>query len=173
MITSETDIYYYDSPLGRLAIGYSHDQIQSILFMDDDGQENAYQTRADYKKKISEGIHLCTKQMDEYFSGQRREFDFPFSQEGTRFQKKVWDELLNIPFGKVISYLELSKRIGDPKAIRAVGTSNGKNQLCIVVPCHRVIGSNGKLVGYGGGLWRKKWLLDHESKYAGGVLKLF
>ncbi len=133
----------------------------------------SHQSNADDKDWIPEAIQQCLKQMDEYFAGQRRVFDFPFGQEGTPFQKKVWNELLNIPFGKVISYLELSKRIGDPKAIRAVGTSNGKNQLCIVVPCHRVIGSDGKLVGYGGGQWRKRWLLDHEAKYAGGVLRLF
>lgn len=89
------------------------------------------------------------------------------------FQEKVWQELLKIAPGQTISYMQLSKRLGDVKAIRAVGTANGKNTVAIIVPCHRVIGSNGDLVGYGGELWRKKWLLDHEAKYSNGVQTLF
>lgn len=94
-------------------------------------------------------------------------------QIGTAFQQKVWEELTHIPYGETLSYLELSRRIGDVKAIRAVGTANGRNNLSIVVPCHRVIGQNGQLTGYGGGLWRKDWLLKHEAKWAKGVLTLF
>jgi methylated-DNA-[protein]-cysteine S-methyltransferase len=121
-------------------------------------------------KKISQ---QKTIQLDEYFEGSRKDFDFPFRQKGTPFQLGVWDELLNIPYGKTISYLQLSQRLGNVKAIRAVGTANGRNNLPIVVPCHRVIGSNGSLTGYGGGLWRKQWLLEHENKYAHGVALLF
>jgi methylated-DNA-[protein]-cysteine S-methyltransferase len=113
------------------------------------------------------------QQLDEYFAGQRIEFDLQVTQTGTSFQQTVWNELCNIPYGKTISYLELSKRIGNVKAIRAVGTANGTNHVSIIVPCHRVIGSNGSLVGYGGDLWRKKWLLEHEAKYAFGVQTLF
>ena len=102
-------------------------------------------------------------QFQEYFAGDRQVFDLKLNPEGTPFQKKVWNALLDIPFGKTISYLELSKRLGDVKAIRAVAAANGKNPLWIVVPCHRVIGSNGDLTGYAGGLHRKKWLLEHES----------
>lgn len=102
-------------------------------------------------------------QLNEYFEGKRNIFNLKINPEGTEFQKRVWNELLNIPFGKTNSYLELSKKLGDVKAIRAVAAANGKNPLWIVVPCHRVIGSDGSLTGYAGGLWRKKWLLEHES----------
>ncbi len=102
-------------------------------------------------------------QMHEYFNGNRTEFTFKMNPIGTEFQKKVWEELLNIPFGKTASYQEITNKLGDPKAIRAVANANGKNPLWIVVPCHRVIGSDGSLTGYAGGLWRKKWLLEHEN----------
>ena len=105
----------------------------------------------------------CVAQLIEYFDGKRQIFDFRINQSGTVFQQKVWQELENIPFGKTISYLELAKKLGDPKVIRAAASANGKNKLWIVVPCHRVIGSDGSLTGYAGGLWRKKWLLAHES----------
>jgi len=102
-------------------------------------------------------------QLQDYFEGKRNDFTFPLNPKGTAFQQKVWLELRNIPFGKTMSYLDLSKKIGDIKAIRAVASANGKNPLWIVVPCHRVIGADGSLKGYAGGLWRKKWLLEHET----------
>ena len=112
---------------------------------------------------IPEVLEDAVYQLKEYFEGSRKQFDLKLNPKGTDFQKKVWQKLQEIPYGKTISYLELSKRLGDPKAIRAVAAANGKNPLWIVVPCHRVIGSNGDLVGYAGGLYRKKWLLGHES----------
>lgn len=112
---------------------------------------------------IPEVLEDAIYQFKEYFEGSRKQFDLKLNPSGTDFQKKVWDALLEIPFGKTISYLELSKRLGDVKAIRAVASANGKNPLWIVVPCHRVIGTNGDLTGYAGGLHRKKWLLEHES----------
>jgi len=112
---------------------------------------------------IPEVLENAVYQLTEYFEGKRRQFDLTLNPQGTDFQKKVWNELLNIPFGKTVSYLEVSKKLGDVKAIRAVAAANGKNPLWIVVPCHRVIGSNGDLTGYAGGLHRKKWLLEHES----------
>lgn len=102
-------------------------------------------------------------QLQEYFEGKRTEFTFKLNPKGTDFQQKVWQELRNIPFGKTISYLDLSKELGDVKAIRAAASANGKNPLWIVVPCHRVIGTDGSLTGYASGLWRKKWLLEHEN----------
>ena len=102
-------------------------------------------------------------QLNEYFEGERTDFQFKMNPNGTDFQKKVWEELLKIPFGKTASYQEVTNKLGDPKAIRAVANANGKNPLWIVVPCHRVIGSDGSLTGYAGGLWRKKWLLEHEN----------
>lgn len=108
-------------------------------------------------------LKATTKQLKEYFSGSRTTFDIAMNPKGTDFQKKVWDELVKIPFGKTISYLDLSKRLGNTKAIRAVAAANGKNPLWIIVPCHRVIGSDGSLTGYAVGIHRKKWLLEHES----------
>ena len=163
---------YYSSPIGLLEIRVDEEAVNAILFVNTwKGPKLDESSLASNPEKNVTAEH-CIKQLNEYFEGKRRAFDFPFRQDGTTFQLKVWNALLDIPYGKTISYLELSKRTGDVKAIRAVGTTNGKNQLCIVVPCHRVIGANGSLVGYGGDLWRKKWLLDHEAKYANGVQTL-
>ena len=116
---------------------------------------------------ISEGtsseLEKASKQLQEYFVGERKEFNLKLNPEGTDFQKKVWKLLLEVPFGTTTSYLELSKRLGNTKAIRAVAAANGKNPLWVLVPCHRIIGSDGSLTGYAGGLWRKKWLLEHEQ----------
>lgn len=121
------------------------------------------------EEKISDIIPIeledCVIQLNEYFEGSRKQFDLKLNPEGTDFQIKVWKQLEQIPFGKTISYLELSKQLGDVKAIRAIANANGKNPLWIIVPCHRVIGSDGRLMGYAGGLHRKKWLIDHESPY--------
>lgn len=114
-------------------------------------------------KKIPLELRAVVKELNEYFDGKRTAFTFQLNPKGTDFQKKVWQALLTIPYGKTISYLDLSKQLGDVKAIRAVAAANGKNPLWIVVPCHRVIGTDGSLTGYAGGLWRKKWLLDHEN----------
>lgn len=114
------------------------------------------------------------KQFEEYFAGRNPVFDFPISQKGTEFQQQVWQELLKVPIGYPISYTALSKKMNNPLAIRAIASANGKNNLMIVVPCHRIIGANGDLVGYSGGLWRKKWLLEHEAKMTGvGQTMLF
>ena len=113
--------------------------------------------------KIPKNLKQAVTQLNEYFEGKRKEFTFLINPQGTEFQQKVWQELLHIPFGKTMSYLDLSKKLGDVKAIRAVASANGKNPLWIVVPCHRVIGTDGSLTGYAGGLWRKKWLLEHEN----------
>jgi methylated-DNA-[protein]-cysteine S-methyltransferase len=105
----------------------------------------------------------AVSQLNDYFEGKRKDFNFKMNPKGTDFQKKVWSSLLEIPYGKTRTYLEQSKILGDVKAIRAVASANGKNPLWIVVPCHRVIGTDGSLTGYAGGLWRKKWLLEHEN----------
>jgi methylated-DNA-[protein]-cysteine S-methyltransferase len=108
-------------------------------------------------------LQEAVTQLNEYFEGNRNHFDLKLNPKGTEFQQKVWGALLEIPYGKTRTYLEQSKILGDVKAIRAVASANGKNPLWIVVPCHRVIGSDGSLTGYAGGLWRKKWLLEHEN----------
>lgn len=114
---------------------------------------------------IPEELQDCVYQLKEYFNGERKHFSIKLNPQGTEFQKRVWEELQIIPYGKTLSYLELSKQLGDLKAIRAVANANGKNPLWIIVPCHRVIGSDGSLTGYAGGLHRKQWLLEHESHY--------
>ncbi|WP_423820350.1 methylated-DNA--[protein]-cysteine S-methyltransferase [Salinimicrobium sp. TIG7-5_MAKvit] len=108
-------------------------------------------------------LQEAKEQLQQYFSGELKKFNLKLNPEGTVFQQKVWQALQNIPYGKTASYMELAKELGDPLAIRAVAAANGKNPLWILVPCHRVIGSDGSLTGYAGGLWRKKWLLDHEQ----------
>ena len=156
----------YSSLLGPLEIISLNNYITSIKFID---QAEAL---PDSNQELDEVLMQCSEQLDEYFEGKRKEFTFPIYQEGTGFQRDVWDQLLTIPYGKTISYTDLAIKLGDIKKIRAVGTTNGKNSLAIVVPCHRVIGRNNHLTGYAGGLWRKQWLLDHETKYNHGVQQL-
>lgn len=131
--------------------------IQSISVLDDD---TLVQTESN---SIPNELQDCVNQLDDYFNGKRQEFNLKLNPKGTNFQQSVWNELLHIPYGKTRSYLEQTKKLGDVKAIRAVASANGKNPIWIVVPCHRVIGSDGSLTGYAGGVWRKKWLLEHES----------
>ena len=116
---------------------------------------------------------LCVEQLIQYFNGDRRLFELPIHQPGTSFQQETWNLLTNIAFAKTISYMQLAIQTGDPKATRAVANANGKNDVAVIIPCHRVIGSNRELTGYAGGLWRKKWLLEHENKVAYGVQTLF
>lgn len=122
----------------------------------------------------SPAVLTAARQLDEYFAGKRLNFDFPFRQKGSDFQQDVWKRLCDIPYGKTISYAQLSKNMNNPLAIRAIASANGKNSLWIIVPCHRVVGSDGSLTGYAGGLWRKKWLLEHETRVIGvGQASLF
>ncbi len=158
---------YYHSPVGQLKVSGTEDYITEVSFLD------SSQKTASKKKAIPPMLINCVEQLIQYFNGQRRQFELPLNQPGTPFQQEVWNELIAIPFAKTISYLELARRTGDSKATRAVANANGKNNIAIIVPCHRVIGSNKELVGYAGGLWRKKWLLEHEMKVAYGVQTLF
>ena len=143
---------YMDSPVGLLEIQSTDLGVRTVNFVDKpflDVEQSAYNV-------------LTMKQLEEYFSGKRTIFELPFDLEGTSFQQRVWHELLKIPFGKTRSYMDVARALGDVKAIRAVGTANGSNRIAIIIPCHRVIGSDGSLTGYAGGLFRKKWLLDFE-----------
>ena len=144
------------SPLGFTKIIGNVDGVSSIIVL------NTEEKTTDI---IALELEDCVIQLNEYFDGKRKQFDLKLNPQGTAFQKTVWDALLTIPYGKTVSYLQLSKQLGDEKAIRAVANANGKNPLWIVVPCHRVIGSDGSLTGYAGGLYRKQWLLEHESPY--------
>ncbi len=147
------EITYIKTPLGIAKI-MGDEKGVSVISVSDDGEASNITPSI-----LQESI----LQLNEYFEGKRNDFTFKLNPSGTEFQQKVWKGLLEIPFGKTMSYMELSKKLGDVKAIRAVASANGKNPLWIVVPCHRVIGSDGSLTGYAGGLWRKKWLLEHEN----------
>lgn len=144
---------YYKSPVGNLRIISNDRDIIKIEFADDYFK----------MKMIPVQIQNCIKQLDEYFTGERKEFQVRINPAGTEFQAKVWNQLLKIPYGKTISYLDQAKSLGDEKAIRAIASANGKNPIPIIIPCHRVIGNNGKLTGYAGGLLKKQWLLEHEG----------
>jgi methylated-DNA-[protein]-cysteine S-methyltransferase len=164
---AETFTTYYHSPVGLLKISGTADYISEVSFHD------VTQKSVSNKKHLPPLLIQCIEQLIQYFQGERRIFELPISQQGTVFQKEVWNELSAISYGRTISYMELAIRTGDPKATRAVANANGKNNVAIIIPCHRVIGSNRALVGYGGGLWRKQWLLEHEMKIAHGVQTLF
>ena len=145
---------YLKTPIGMAALKGDINGVASITVMDEELPNDG---------TIPEVLEDAVYQLKEYFAGTRQQFDLKLNPEGTDFQKKVWNALLEIPYGQTVSYLELSKKLGDVKAIRAVAAANGQNPIWVVVPCHRVIGSNGDLTGYAGGLHRKKWLLEHES----------
>lgn len=168
-----TETIFYNSPLGTLEITADENNIHKLLFIST-AKNGVHETNTiEYKVPTTAVLKNCVTQLNDYFSGSNLNFDLPLHQNGTSFQQRVWSELLNIQPGQTLSYLQLSKKLENIKAIRAVGTANGKNNIAIIVPCHRVIGSNGALVGYAGDLWRKKWLLDHEAKYTNGVQSLF
>jgi methylated-DNA-[protein]-cysteine S-methyltransferase len=124
----------------------------------------------DAEREESALLAEASRQLAAYFAGELRDFDLPLAPDGSDFQRQVWDALRQIPFGETTSYMAIAKRIGDARHVRAVGTANGRNPISIIIPCHRVVGSDGSLVGYGGGLDRKRWLLDHEIRVAGVVL---
>ncbi|MFZ4542415.1 MAG: methylated-DNA--[protein]-cysteine S-methyltransferase [Saprospiraceae bacterium] len=154
-------IAYLKSPVGFLKIESDGAFLNSVLFVDNFDQSMLVNSAdCELNKTIEE-------QLEEYFNGNREAFDIPIQMQGTSFQKEVWSNLQEIPYGKTISYLQLAKNLQNEKAIRAVGSANGKNKFAIIVPCHRVIGADGSLTGYAGGLWRKKWLLEHERKISG------
>ncbi len=145
---------FLETPLGTVVIEGDENGISRISISEE---------KAPASEKIPDHLQQAVTQLKEYFAGEREKFGLKLNPEGTDFQKEIWQHLQAIPFGKTTSYLDLSKEFGNRKAIRAVAAANGKNPLWIVVPCHRVIGSDGSLTGYAGGLWRKKWLLEHEQ----------
>ncbi|MBN2305705.1 MAG: methylated-DNA--[protein]-cysteine S-methyltransferase [Anaerolineae bacterium] len=150
---------YLDSPIGTLAITASDTGITAIQFLDAPPPDQPSNPPI-----IPPALQTCIDQLREYFAGQRQTFTVPLDMQGTEFQRRVWTELCAIPFGETRTYMQLAEIVGDPKAVRAVGTTNGRNPIAVIVPCHRVIGSDGSLTGYAGGLWRKEWLLTHEGR---------
>jgi len=144
------------SPLGLIEITASEQGIHSIYFVDSSSAPTHSSLAA---------LAACKQQLTDYFAGQRQQFELPLAATGTTFQQQVWAALCTIDYGQTCSYAAIAQQMDNPKAVRAVGAANGRNPLSIVVPCHRVIGANGSLTGYAGGLERKLWLLEHEQKY--------
>lgn len=160
--------HIYTSPIGQIKIVANEDCIHALTFTEG--------TELPSNKLLSESpavIHQCIDELIEYFNGTRTKFNVPIHQEGTDFQQKVWKELYEVPYAKTMSYADLAKKLGDPKVIRAAASANGKNTIAIIVPCHRIIGSDRNLTGYAWGLERKKWLLQHEFRIGLGVQTLF
>ena len=162
--------HVFESPLGFVHVRGDAAGVSAISLTDMPSAEGPF-------SDPPEPVRLAVEQLKEYLAGSRREFSFLLNPAGTPFQQAVWRGLLEVPYGTSLSYLALTRRLGSEKAIRAVAAANGRNPLAIVVPCHRIIGSDGSLTGYAGGLWRKQWLLDHEGipvgKAAPGQLRLF
>jgi len=149
---------YYDSPIGILEISGTENGITGVHFVE---------KKSDSDLAIPSPLKECVQQLNEYFAGDRKEFSLNLLLEGTDFQKKVWNQLMKISYGQAVSYKDVAKAIRNDKAFRAVGSANGRNNIAIIIPCHRVIAHDGTLGGYGGGLGKKEWLLDHEKKYRG------
>ncbi|WP_037318489.1 methylated-DNA--[protein]-cysteine S-methyltransferase [Salegentibacter sp. Hel_I_6] len=145
---------FLKTPLGTARISGSEEGVSAIQILDEEIPPST---------EIPVFLKSTVQQLDDYFNGKLKDFHLKVNPQGTDFQQKVWKALSEIPFGTTCSYLELSKKLGDEKAIRAVASANGKNPLWVVIPCHRVIGSDGSLTGYAGGLHRKQWLLNHEN----------
>jgi methylated-DNA-[protein]-cysteine S-methyltransferase len=145
---------YVASPIGTVEIGVHSECVAILDFVDHPQQTISHESRV-----LSQAI----EQVEAYFQGQLQVFDLPLDMSGTPFQRSVWQALLTVPFGRTASYQQMADVVGKPKAVRAVGAANGQNPVSIIVPCHRIIGKNGSLTGYGGGIWRKEWLLRHEG----------
>ena len=154
MIYIQSQTGYLDSPLGCITIEATENGISAIHL-------GAVKVAEECFENLN--LNLAKKQLQQYFNGDLKQFDLTCDLTGTVFQLRVWKELQKIPFGKTISYQHLANQLGDKKVVRAAAGANGKNLIAIAIPCHRVIGVNGQLTGYAGGLWRKQWLLSHES----------
>jgi AraC family transcriptional regulator of adaptative response/methylated-DNA-[protein]-cysteine methyltransferase len=166
-----------ETPLGEMIAGATDEGVCLLEFCDRRMLPTEYKDLARLLKtnlEDGENRHIKTlrKQLKEYFNGKRKEFTIPLVTPGTKFQQAVWKELQNIQYGSTRSYQDQAISLNRPDSIRAVANANGMNRISIIIPCHRVIGSNGHLTGYGGGLKRKKWLLDHEKKYSGKAIDL-
>jgi methylated-DNA-[protein]-cysteine S-methyltransferase len=156
---------YFESPIGWMRIRSDEAALLSLDFVDAAGRPGGEAAPGPDLPRI---LEECLDQLQGYFRGERTTFSLPLRLRGTPFQHRVWDRLLRIPYGETTTYLTLAESTGNARATRAVGGANHRNPVSIIVPCHRVIGSDGRLTGYGGGLWRKEWLLRHERRHAGG-----
>ncbi len=154
---SEQKILFVESPIGAIELRETNGSLTGLNFREERKHSAAHPGAV---------LSACARQLEEYFAGKRKVFDLLPDPDGTLFQREVWRALQTVPFGTTASYGEIARRIGRPAAVRAVGAANGRNPVSIIIPCHRVVGTDGRLTGYGGGLWRKEWLLRHERKYA-------
>lgn len=162
----QTFTLYYHSPLGWVAIKGTENYVTSVMVYDE--------VRGEQSAHIPKVLKQCQNELEQYFAGTLQTFKVPLQPQGTTFQKQVWHELTRIPYGETTTYGAIANTISnDLSQSRAVGAANGQNPIWIILPCHRVIGANGKLTGYAGGLWRKEWLLEHERKVSGKRLDLF
>lgn len=161
--------HIYHSPIGQIKITADEQCITELVFIEPESADPYFES----EEVLPEIIHQCVNELMEYFAGKRTAFSVAIHQEGTEFQQKVWKELYEIRFGKTLSYADLAKKLGDPKCIRAAAAANGKNKIAMIVPCHRIIGTDQSLVGYAWGKARKRWLLQHEFRLAHGVQTLF
>lgn len=155
---------YLPTPIGILRIKATERAIHEIVFVEEAADSDLHQPVV---------IQECRRQLEAYFTEGKRMFDVPLNPNGTQFQRHVWDQLILLPYGRTISYQEFARKTGDERNIRAIANAIGKNPLAVIVPCHRVIGSNGSLTGYAWGLVRKKWLIDLEAKTSGSFMQLF
>ena len=149
-----TEYGHVESPIGTVEIGVLAECVTILEFVDRPRQTAAHESHV---------LHMAMEQVKAYFESRLKTFDLPLDMVGTPFQQSVWQALLDVPFGRTASYQQIADAVGNPKAVRAVGAANGQNPVSIIVPCHRIIGKNGSLTGYGGGIWRKEWLLRHEG----------
>ncbi len=157
---SDARVTYYESPIGLLEVRGGERGVSAVNFVDARDPSNARGGSEPLPAALAE----CLTQLDAYFRGGRRKFSVKLDLKGTAFQKRVWKALLAVRFGETVSYKAIARAVGNPAGTRAVGGANHRNPVSIIVPCHRVVGSDGRLTGYGGGLWRKEWLLRHESE---------
>lgn len=163
----EQEQTWYRSPLGWMLLEGTDQALSRVEFVDEEPEDSSTTEPDSYV------LRAALRQLEDYFDGSLQGFDLPLDPSGTAFQQRVWEALRSIPYGHTQSYLDIARKLQDEKSVRAVGSANGKNPIAVVVPCHRVIGSNGSLVGYAGGIERKRWLLDWEQQRISGQLDLF
>jgi AraC family transcriptional regulator of adaptative response/methylated-DNA-[protein]-cysteine methyltransferase len=166
-----------NTPIGEMSAAATHDGVCYLIFVEEGIQDTGLEKLAGIMKTTIRGgtnkhLRVLRKQLKEYFKGKRKEFLLPLITPGTDFQQAVWNNIMDIPYGMTKSYREQAEELKDRKSARAVAQANSSNRIAIIIPCHRVIGSDGSLVGYGGGLQRKRWLLNHERIYSGKAVEL-
>ena len=145
---------FFSSEIGNIRITANETAVETLYFVEE---------AAAPSPEMPPVLQECLRQLAAYFRGELKDFSLKLQPQGTAFQQSVWQQLLEVPYGSTATYLDIARRLGDRNAVRAVGSANGRNPISLIIPCHRIIGANGRLIGYGGGLWRKEWLLRHEG----------